>query len=96
MELAKEFIVVWKNGTLGALNGRQVSHMYDLSDCDQMDEVAAVYAVNEDNELVKVVLGDLTRDGDYDPDSRSGSIVYAYSAIMAGTKRVGTVHWTDH
>lgn len=90
-----EFVVVWDNGTMSVKTGPEVSHMYDLSDCDYMDGVKAVYAVNENSELVPVTLGKLDRDPDYNPDS-GGSIVYAYSAIMAGTKRVGTVHWSDH
>lgn len=89
-----DFVVVWDNGHMAIKNHAEVSHMYDLSDCDYMDGVAGVYAVNEKNELVKVTLGKLERDADYDPEG--STMVYAYTAIFAGSRRVGSVAWTDH
>lgn len=89
-----DFVVVYDNGTMAAKSNREVSHMYDLSDCDSMEGVAGVYSLNEKNELVKVRLGKLTRDTDYDPEG--SSIVFAYSDILADARRVGTVAWTAH
>ncbi len=88
----KPFIVLYDTGDLAVKTSREVSHMYDLSDCDYMDGVKAVYAVSQECELVPVTLGETVKDD----DPGSNSIVYAYTKIMAGTRHVGTVHWTDH
>jgi hypothetical protein len=72
---------------------REVSNMYDLSDCDYMDDVVGVYAVDENNELVKVRLGETRRDSD--PESEN-SLYYASSPVFAGQRQVGTINWTDH
>lgn len=86
------FVVVYHDGGLTTVNGRVLSNMYDLSDCGRMDDVKAVYAADENNDLVKVRLGTLRRDDDPEP----GSIVYATSQIIAGERVVGMVHWSDH
>lgn len=88
-----DFVVVYDNGAVSVKTNDEVSHMYDLSDCDYMEGVAGVYAVNESNELVKVRLGALTR---HDSDLDNSTIVYASSDILAGSRRVGSVAWTDH
>lgn len=93
-EERKPFVIVWENAKITHHTGSQISNMYDLSDCDRMDGVVGVYAVNENNELVKVKLGPLERDPEYDPDSPG--IVYAQSPLFAGTRIAGWVHWTDH
>jgi hypothetical protein len=89
---AQSFIVLYDSGVIAMKSGREISHMYDLSDCDYMDGVKAVYAVSEDCELVPVTLGEVRRDD----DPGNNSIVWGYSAIKAGTKLVGHVHWTSH
>jgi len=89
----KPFIVLYDSGVIAQKSGREISHMYDLSDCDYMDGVKAVYAVSQECELVPVTLGETVKDPDY---PETDSIVYAYSTILAGTRVVGHVHWTDH
>lgn len=89
-----EFVVVWDNGHTAIKSGQEISHMLDLADCDMCDGVAGIYSVNEQNELVKISVGKMERDSDYDPEG--SSLVFAYAPIMAGTRRVGTLAYTDH
>lgn len=86
------FIVVWDNGVVDIKDGRGISNLYDLSDCGHMDGVLAVYALNENNEPVKIRLGELIRGHDESTDT----LIYAQSQIFAGKKLVGHVHWSDH
>ena len=85
------FVVMWEDGTFTTASGKRVSDMYDMADCDAMEGVKSVHAVDENGELVKVVIGPQRRDNsDFD------SVHYATAPIMAGSRRVGTVHFTDH
>lgn len=90
-----EFIVIWENGRTTLNSNDEISHMFDLADCNACDGVVAVYAVNDKNELVKIRLGQIDRDPDYDPES-GDTRIYAQSPIFATNRRVGTVYWTDH
>src|SRR5512146_3314278 len=88
-----QFVILWETGAMTLEKGQYISRMYDLADCDSMEGVKDVLVVNAAGELVPVTV-DPHRWRDTDADERS--IVYAYSAIMAGKCRVGTVAWTDH
>lgn len=95
MNLTNEFILVWEHGILSTMDEGQISRMYDMADCDTMESIVGVYAVNEENKLVEVVVGTLQRyQADTDPNDYL--FYYGYSAIYAGSRRVGTIHYTDH
>lgn len=85
------FVVVWDDGSITTANNRAVSNMYDMADCDHMDGVKSIHATDENCELVKIDVGPQRRDNsDFD------SIYFATAPIMAGKRRVGTIHFTDH
>jgi hypothetical protein len=86
----EQFVVVFNDNSVAIRDNREISRMYDLSDCDYMDDVAGVYALNESRDLVKVRLGKLIDDRD------PGTIAYGRSQLFAGSRPVGMVHWTDH
>jgi hypothetical protein len=88
MQEAK-FVVVWSNGDVSLADNNKISRMYDLSDCDAMDEVAGVYAPDEYCRLVPLTLGKVSKSG-------GAGAVRGYSYLFAGKRRAGTVHWTDH
>ena len=87
------FVIAWKGGSISLADNTKISRMYDLSDCDYMDGVKAVYAVDEYGELVKIRVGPQERDED--PASEN-AVIYAYSPVYAGKRRVGTIAWSDH
>lgn len=93
MNLTNEFILVWKHGILSTMDEGQFSRMYDMADCDTMDNVIGVYAVNEENKLVEIKVGALQR---YEDDLDESPFYYGVSAVYAGSRRVGTIHYTDH
>lgn len=88
------FVVVYENGVIAGKTHQEISRMYDLSDCIDPSEtgVVGVYAADENNQLVKVIIGNLIRETDAD----ERSIIYAHSEILAGKRRAGTIHWSDH
>jgi hypothetical protein len=86
-----KFVILWDNGSLSTADDRQISHMYDLSDCDSMEGVKAVYAVSDECELVPVTLGETRRE-----NSDGDSIVWGYSPVLAGKRVVSHVHWSSH
>jgi hypothetical protein len=88
------FVIVWDDASITTANNRAISNMYDMADCDYMDGVKSVHAVDENGELVKVGIGPSERT-DVDPGDEC-PFVYATAPIMAGKRRVGTVHLTDH
>lgn len=93
-QLTNDFILVWNNGLISTLDASQLSHMLDLADCDAAEGVKAIYALNENKELVKIRLGDVSRDPDWHADS--STMVYATMQVFAGSKLVSHVHMTDH
>ena len=88
----KVFAVVWDDGTVSAVDGKRVSEMYDRADCDGMESAIAILAADQDGQPVKVTVGESRKiNTDQECPFR-----YAESPIMAGTRRVGTVTFTDH
>jgi hypothetical protein len=89
-----QFVILYDTGELHLASGTDVSTMYDLADCDLMDGVKAILAVDEDGDLVPVTTGkqEFATAG----DEAENSLVWAYTPIMAGTRRVGTIAHTDH
>ena len=90
MLMPETFVIVLDDNTIALATERRVSNMFDLADCDAMDHVTGVYAVDEKGDLVKVHLGPQTRTNDWD------AFYYARAPIMAGTRQVGFIHLTDH
>jgi hypothetical protein len=88
------FVIVWDDASITTANNRAISNMYDMADCDYMDGVKSVHAVDENGELVKVGIGPSERTH-VDPGDEC-PFVYASAPIMAGKRRVGTVNLTDH
>ena len=86
------FVIVWDDSTITTANNRAISNMYDMADCDYMDGVKSVHAIDENGELVKVGIGPTVRN----IRDEESPMVYGYAPIMAGKRRVGTVHLTDH
>lgn len=99
--VSETFIVIWEptcgleSGdafTVTSLSERAISDMYDRADCDYMDGVHDVLALDENAKLVPVEIG---------PQERINSdaefpLYYATAPIMAGKRRVGTVRYSDH
>jgi len=88
------FVIVWDDASITTAYSRAISNMYDMADCHYMDGVKSVHAVDENGELVKVGIGPSERTH-VDPGDEC-PFVYASAPIMAGKRRVGTVHLTDH
>lgn len=86
------FVILYEDGTVTSVNGTQVSNVFDMADCDSMEGVNSIYAANENNELVQISVGEFERDN----DAEEYAVVYGYSPIYAGSKRVGTIHHSDH
>lgn len=86
------YIVVYLNGSVSAKTAQEISHMIDLSDCDACDGVAGIWAVNNNNNLVKIRIGTLTPYDYTEPDS----IIYAAAPVYAGTRVVSYIHYSDH
>lgn len=86
------FVVVWDDGRVTSSNNSWVSEAYDMADCDYMDGVKSIHAVNEKCELVKITLGDQHRINTDDENP----FRFAAAPIMAGKRRVGRVTFTDH
>jgi hypothetical protein len=86
------FTIVWENGTVSAADGRRVSEMHDMADCDGMEGAAGIYAADEDGVLVRIEVGGSRKinTGEEYP------FRYAAAPIMAGTRQVGAVTYTDH
>jgi hypothetical protein len=86
------FAIVWENGAVSAADGRRVSEMHDMADCDGMEGVKGVYAADADGKLLEIAVGESRKiNTDQELPFR-----YATSPIMAGTRRVGAVIHTDH
>lgn len=87
------FVIVFNDNTVTTTTESNVSRMYDLADCDSMDHVRAVYAVDQRGELVKVSVGPSRR---YDEWDAATDVYYASSPIKAGNRIVGYVHYSNH
>ncbi len=90
--IGETFAVVWRDGTVSAKGGSWVSESYDMADCDYMDAVKEVLAADENGRLVPVTLGKQQKTVTDDETP----FRYATAPIMAGTRQVGTVTFTDH
>ena len=88
-----KFVIVFNDDTVAAVPESRVSNMYDMADCDAMDNVRAVYAVDESGKLVPIRIGPQNRLGYVDSEY---SLYYANAPIYAGKKTVGFIHLTDH
>lgn len=89
-----KFVIVYDDGHVRAVNEGVISNMYDMADCDAMEEVREVYACDENGRLVPVQVGPQER---HDGWVEAGSgIYYATARIKAGKRTVGFVHFTDH
>lgn len=88
-----KFVIVYNDGTIRAVTENIVSRMYDLADCDYMDNVRAVYALDEHAQLVPVTVHEQRKYDDFDANSQ---VYFASSKITAGKRIVGFVHWSDH
>lgn len=88
-----KFVVVYNDDTVRAVTENIVSKMYDMADCDYMDNVRAVYGIDETGKLVPVTMGEQKR---YDNYSSDEGIYYANAPLKAGKRTVGFVHFSDH
>jgi len=86
-----KFVIVYDDDTIRAATENIISKMYDLADCDYMDNVRDIYSVDESGKLVPVEVGTQHRDA-YD----AGGVYYASAPIKAGKRTVGFVHYSDH
>jgi hypothetical protein len=85
------FLVIWDDGSMSTKGGEWVSDAIDLADCDYGEGVRKILALDEHGVLRKIHIGKQVRyNSDFD------SVCYATAPIMAGCRRVGTVHFTDH
>lgn len=91
-DIEPQFLILYQDGSMSLKNGPEVSRMYDLADCGHMDDVKDVLAVDEDGDLASVTV-EARRWANTDEEY---PFYYAYSDILAGKRRVGTVAWTDH
>ena len=89
MSMSK-FVIVYNDNTVRSVPESAISRMYDLADCDAMDGVRDVYAVDESGKLVPVEIGKQKRFDYWD------GIYFASSEIKAGKRVVGFVHYSDH
>lgn len=87
------FVVQWNDGSLSSKAGPEVSYMHDTADCDGMEGVRAIYATDENGNLVIVRTGPPQRDEGFPEDN---PVYYARSPLWAGKRVVGHVHHSDH
>lgn len=87
-----KFVVVYNDDTLRAATESMVSKMFDLADCNAMEEVRAVYGIDATGKLVPVTVGPIVRERHTADDT----IYYGSSPIKAGYRVVGYVHHSDH
>lgn len=87
-----KFVIVYDDDTIRAATENIISKMYDLADCDYMDNVRDIYSVDESGKLVPVEVGAQNR---HAYDGMDG-IYYANAPIKAGKRTVGFVHYSDH
>jgi len=90
--MMNKFVVVYDDDTVRAVTESIVSKMYDLADCDYMDEVREVYGVDESGKLVPIRIGPQKRD----KMATEESVYFASAPIYAGKRTVGFVHYSDH
>ncbi len=90
--LGDVFVVQWNDGTFSTKSGSYISEMYDMADTGYGDEVKQVLAADEHGDLVPVRVGEQERV----KSDEEFPLYYAYAPIYAGTKKVGTVAYTDH
>lgn len=86
------FVVLWHDGNVTTTNNSWVSEAYDMADCDYMEGVKQIFAVNEKCELVPITVGEshpINQD-------QEEPFRYASAPIMAGERQVGCVTLTDH
>lgn len=86
------FVVTWADGHVSVKSEKDVSRMYDLADCDAMEDVTGVYALNQDGELVRITLGTMKADAGFPEET----FIYGYTPLYAGERLAGYVSWTDH
>lgn len=86
------FVVLWKNGHVSIHDEHWVSNAYDMTDCNSMDDVNQILATDQDKNLVPITLNDQYKIN----EDQECPLHFAACAIMAGTRRVGTVIYTDH
>lgn len=91
--MSEKFVVVFDDKTIALASETRVSNMFDLADCDSMDQVAGIYAADENANLVKVTVGPQTPNPDREYESQ---LYYGRAPIMAGKRLVGFVHLTNH
>lgn len=90
--MTNSFAVVWDTGFISSHTEEEISRMYDLADCDMMDGVTGIYAVDEDGKLTEVRVGPSVPV----QSTEEYPFYYAHSPIYAGTRLVGYVSHTDH
>ena len=90
---ATTFVIVWEDTHVSAHTEADISRMFDLADCDQMDGVAAVLAVGNDGTLRPVTTGKSRR---VDSDDEY-PLYYATAPLVTDDGHtVGYVHFSDH
>jgi hypothetical protein len=87
-----QFLVTWDDGHLSLHDAQWVSELYDFADCDGLEGVKSVQALDENQLLVPIRLGEQRRDNSWS----EFLVYYATVPIFAGQRRVGTVHLSDH
>jgi hypothetical protein len=91
------FVIVWEDTdgdwNLSLASAGEVSDLYDMADCNSMENVKDILAVDPDSlKLVPVRIGSQTPIN----TDQENPFRYASSPLLAGNKQVGTITWTDH
>lgn len=86
------FVVVWEDGSVSARNEAWVSESFDMADAYGEEGVKSVLAIDENGDLVPIRVGEQERINTHE----EFPFRYATAPVYAGTKRVGTVTFTDH
>lgn len=87
------FVIVYDDKSVKTASEATVSRMFDLADCDAMDGVAGIYAVDDACNLVRVTVGPQTRDGNWDSEE---TIYFASAPVKAGKRLIGYIHYSNH
>lgn len=87
-----QFRVTWDDGTISLHDAAWVSDAYDLADVGQHEGIKDIQALDENQQLVPIRLGEQRRDN----SDQEFPVYYATVPIFAGKRRVGTIHLSDH
>lgn len=88
------FVIQYMDGSLAARMEREISYMYDMADCDAMEDVRAIWATGgTDDRLQPVHVGPQSRINTDEEDP----FYYATAPLLTDDDTiVGYVTFTDH